>query len=340
MNKEELIKTAQDLVTDSRGILAADESASTIKKRFDKIGVESTPENHRRYRELLFETPKIEDYIGGVIMFDETIRQTGSDGKAFPSLLSERGIMPGIKLDKGKVPMPNFPGEEITEGLDGLSERIAEYKAMGARFAKWRTVYTISDQTPTSTCMKSNAEVQARYAASCQEQGIVPIVEPEVLMEGGHTIERCAEVTTEVLTKVFEKLADHKVILEATIIKANMVVPGKDNSQKADIKKIAEMTVSTMKKAISVAIPSIVFLSGGLSPEDSTAYLDAINELGPHPWELNFSFGRALQEPVLEAWQGKDENIPIAQKEFLKRAKLNSLALRGEYKKEMESIKS
>jgi fructose-bisphosphate aldolase class I len=337
MDKTYLIKTANDLVTNTKGILAADESSGTIKKRFDKIGVESTPENHRRYRQLLFTTPEIEKYIGGVIMFDETIRQNTDDGKPLPELLKERGIMPGIKVDEGKVDFPNFPGEMFIRGLDGLGERFKEYRKMGARFSKWRAVIPVGDGSVARPALNANMKNLAIYASFAQNADIVPIVEPEVLINGSHDTDQCEKVTRNTLEVLFNELYDHEVILEALILKVNMIVPGKDNSEKLTPKEIAEHTVRVMKESVSVAVPSVVYLSGGLSPVQSTEYLDAINELGPHPWELNFSFGRALQEPVLEMWQGKDENIEVAQKEFLKRARLNSLALRGEYKREMEN---
>lgn len=347
MNKDYLIKTAQALVTEQRGILASDESTGTIKKRFDAINLESTPENHRRYRELLYTTTGIEEYIGGVIMFDETIRQSDSNGKPFVELLRDKGIFTGIKLDLGKSELANFPGEDVTNGLDGLRERIAEYKALGARFAKWRAVYKISDSTPSGTLISSNSEVLARYATLCQEQEIVPIVEPEVLMDGNHSIEKCEEVTTVVLQNMFAKLTQHKAVLEGVILKANMVLPGKDSSEQKDAKTVALYTVRTMRKAVPVSVPSIVFLSGGQTPQEATEHLDAINEYvstppqaghaGGQAWELNFSYGRALQQPVLDAWRGSDDKKEQAQAVFHFRAKLNSLALRGEYKPEMEN---
>ncbi|MBN1168587.1 fructose-bisphosphate aldolase class I [Candidatus Woesebacteria bacterium] len=337
MDKKYLVKTAQDLVTDTKGILAADESTGTIKKRFDNIGVESTPENHRRYRQLLFTTPEIEKYIGGVIMFDETIRQYSDDGKHFPELLEERGIMTGIKVDKGKVDFPNFPKEKLTKGLDGLEEKLEEYRELGARFSKWRAVIPVGGGSVARPALTANMKNLAIYAAFAQNAEIVPIVEPEVLIDGDHSVEKCEKVTRNTLEVLFTELYDYKVILEGLILKVNMIVPGRDNPNKLSPKEIAEHTVRVMKDSVSVAVPSVVYLSGGLSPVQSTEYLDAINKLGPHPWELNFSFGRALQEPVLEAWQGKDENIEIAQREFIKRAKLNSLALKGEYRSEMEN---
>lgn len=337
MNREKLIKTAQDLVTDQKGILAADQSAPSAEKLLDIANVESSAENRRVYRQMLFTAPGIEKYIGGVILHDETIRQKSDDGVAFAQLLSKRGITPGIKVDMGKSEMANFPGDFVTEGLDGLRERLKEYKKMGAKFAKWRATYSISDSNPSGTLITSNAENLARYAALCQEQGIVPIVEPEVLMDGKHDITRSETMTTKVLEMLFERLFDHRVVLEGVILKSNMIHPGKDSGKRENNKAIAEFTERVMKRVVSVAVPSVVFLSGGMTPAESTQHLEAINELGPHPWKLNFSFGRALQQTVLKAWGGKDENIRAAQKELLKRAKLNSLALRGEYKKEMEN---
>jgi fructose-bisphosphate aldolase, class I len=338
MNRDYLIKSAGEIVTESRGILAADESDDTIKKRFDKIGVESNPQNHRKYRQLLFTTPEIEKYIGGAILFDEAMRQMSDEGEPFPKLLQGRGIIPGIKVDKGKVDFPNFPGEKLTQGLDGLRDRFSEYKKLGARFAKWRSVIAIGENLPNRPVISANMKNMAIYAAFCQEAGIVPIVEPEVLMKGGHGIKKCEEVTRKTLELLFNELFDHKVVLEAIILKVNLIVPGKDSGKKLSPTEIGEYTVRVMKEAVSVAVPSVVFLSGGLSPIKSTQYLDAVNKLGPHPWELNFSFGRALQEPVLAAWRGKDENVEAAQREFLKRAKLNSLALKGEYDTSMEDV--
>lgn len=337
MDKSSLIRTAQDLVSNTRGILAADESFGTIKKRFDKIGVESTPENHRRYRQLLFTTPEIEKYIGGVIMFDETIHQASDNGKPFPKLLEERGIMPGIKVDEGKVDFPNFPWEKYTKGLDGLDKRFIEYGKKGARFSKWRAVIPVRDGSAVRQALNANMKNLAIYASFAQNADIVPIVEPEVLIDGGHDIAQCEKVTRKTLEILFNELFDYKVVLEALILKVNMIVSGKDNPNKNTPEEIAEHTVRVLKESVPIAVPSVVFLSGGLSPTQSTEYLSAINKLGPHPWELNFSFGRALQEPVLEAWKGKDENVEVAQRAFLKRARLNSLALRGEYRKEMEN---
>jgi fructose-bisphosphate aldolase class I len=335
--KEELKNIANQLVATGKGILAADESTGTIKKRLDSIGVESNPENNRRYRQVLFTTPKIEKYISGVILFDETIRQSADDGRPFPKLLLDRGVYPGIKVDKGKIDMPNFPGEKITEGLDGLKERLDEYKKMGARFAKWRGVINIGEGTPTRVCIESNAEGLARYAALCQEQGIVPIVEPEVLMDGNHTLQRCEEATYTTLKSVFAKLMDHKVYLEGMLLKPNMILPGKESNEEVAAEKIAERTVACFRDVIPPQMPGVVFLSGGQTPKEATRNLNAMNKRPNLDWQLSFSFGRALQQPVLKAWEGKDENINSAQKAFIKRAKLNSLAREGKYKEDMEN---
>lgn len=336
MDRNYLVKTADELVTSTEGILAADQSPISAGKLLAIAGVENSEDSRRKYRQILLTTPEYEQYINAVILHDETIRQVSDDGLGFPKLLEEKGVIAGIKVDAGVVDFPNFPGEKLTQGLDGLSKHLEEYKDLGARFAKWRAVIAIDENTPNRPVISANMKNTAIYAAFCQEAGIVPIVEPEVLMSGGHDIKRCEDVTRMTLEMLFSELFDHKVILEATILKVNLIVSGKDNPNKLSSEKIAEHTVRVMKEAVSVAIPSIVFLSGGLTPEESTKYLDAVNKLGPHPWEFNFSFGRALQEPVLAAWQGKDENIGAAQREFLKRARLNSLALRGEYNASME----
>jgi len=336
VNTEELKNTAQALVAPGKGILAADESGGTIKKRFDTIGVESTEENRRFYRELLFTTPGVEQFISGVILFDETIRQKGPEDKPFPQILSEKGIIPGIKVDKGAKEMVGFPEEKITEGLDGLRERFEEYKNLGAKFSKWRAVITIGEGIPTKTCIDSNAEALARFAALSQEAGIVPIVEPEVLMDGGHDIKRSEEVTYQTLKSVFTTLSKHKIYLEGMLLKPNWVHPGKESGQQANDKEIAEASLRVLREAVPPEVPGIVFLSGGDSPGESTGHLDAMNEIGGVPWQLSFSFGRALQEPVLKLWAGKAENKDAAQGAFYERAKLNSLARSGGYKAEME----
>jgi fructose-bisphosphate aldolase class I len=334
MGAHELHETAKAIVADHKGILAADESTGTIKKRFDAIGVESTEETRRGYRDLLFTTPGAEEDISGVILFDETIRQSSADGTPFPKLLDSKGVIPGIKVDQGAKPLALTEGETITEGLDGLRERLAEYRELGARFAKWRATYSISDTLPSEYCMWTNAHALARYAALCQEAGIVPIVEPEVLMDGEHTIERSFHVTSRVLFAVFTELADQKVQLEGTLLKPNMVLSGYDASERAGAEEVAEETIRCFKRHVPAAVPGIVFLSGGQSDEDATAHLNAMNRLGPHPWQLSFSYGRALQAPALKAWAG--ENVEAGQRAYYPRAKMNSAARSGLYAPEME----
>ncbi|MBI2086240.1 fructose-bisphosphate aldolase class I [Candidatus Daviesbacteria bacterium] len=316
--------TAQAMVAPEKGILAADESSKTIQKRFDKIGLTSTPETNLSYRQMLFTTPGMEDYISGVILYDETIRQSISD-KSVPEYLVSKGILPGIKVDKGTWKMANFLEEKITEGLDELRDRLIEYKELGAKFAKWRVVITIGDGIPTDTCIESNAETLARYAALCQEQDIVPIVEPEVLMDGGHSIEKCKEVTAKTLKVVFGSLKAHKVILEGMILKPNMVISGKDNPTQVNSKEIAQATVETFLESVPKEVPGIVFLSGGQTPDEATENLAEINKIGG-PWQLSYSYGRALQDEALKTWAGKEENIQAAQKAFLDRSKKVSAA--------------
>ena len=336
--QQELQNTIEQMVQSGKGILAADESSPTIAKRFAPIGVESTAENHRAYRALLFSAPGIEDYISGVIEFEETLAQTADDGTPLPEVLARRGIVPGIKVDKGKGPLALSPGDLITYGLDGLAERLQQYKQQGARFAKWREVYTIGEHNPSPLGVSANAEMLARYAAVCQTQGIVPIVEPEVLMDGDHTLARCAEVTEAVQKEIFHALHRHHVSLEHILLKPNMVVSGKDCDEQANTEAVAAATVRVLRRCVPAAVPSINFLSGGLSPEQATANLNAINAGFPlEPWLLSFSYGRALQQPVLQAWQGKAENVPAAQQALLKRARLNGAAQRGEYQPDMES---
>lgn len=337
MNKQVLEEIAQKLVAPKKGILAADESTGSIKKRFDTIGVESTPETHRIYRQLLFTTPGIEEFISGVIMFDETLRQKTDDDKSFFTLLTEKGIIPGIKVDKGTIDMENFPGEKITEGMDGLRERLTEYKTLGAKFTKWRAVITIGDGLPTDTCIEANAELLARYAALAQESDLVPIVEPEVLMDGMHDFERSEHVTYQVLKVVFNKLSEHGIYFPGMLLKPNWVHPGKESGQTVTDEEIAKATIRVLKETVPADVPGVVFLSGGDAPGESTSHLDVMNEIDTTPWQLSFSFGRALQEPVLKDWQGKSENVKLAQDEFYRRAKLNSLARTGEYRKEMEA---
>jgi fructose-bisphosphate aldolase, class I len=332
----DLAATAKALVAEGKGILAADESDSTIKKRFDSIGLESTEEHRRAYRDMLFTTEGIEEYISGVILFDETLRQKALDGTPFPKLLEQRGIIPGIKVDLGAKPLPKAPGETVTEGLDGLRERLAEYRELGARFAKWRATYSISDDLPSEYCTWTNAHALARYAALCQEAGLVPIVEPEVLQDGTHTIERSFHVTSRVLYAVFTELFDQRVDLEGILLKPNMVLSGYEASQRAGVDEVAEYSVKCFRRHVPAAVPGIVFLSGGQSDEDATAHLNAMNALGPHPWELSFSYGRALQAPALKAWDGKPENVDAGQRAFYHRAKMNSAARTGMYAPEME----
>jgi fructose-bisphosphate aldolase, class I len=333
----ELQSTAQALVAEGKGILAADESDGTIKKRFDSIDVESTEDNRRAYRELLFTTEGVEEYISGVILFDETIRQGAADGTPFPKLLESRGIIPGIKVDKGAKPLANAEGETVTEGLDGLRERLNEYRKLGAKFTKWRATYSIGDGIPSEYCIWVNAHALARYAALSQEAGLVPIVEPEVLMDGGHTIERSFEVTSRVQHAVFIELRDQRVEPEGMLLKPNMVLPGYDSGNEASHDEVAEWTLKCLRRHVPSAVPGIVFLSGGQSDEDATANLNAMNATGPRPWQLSFSYGRALQAPALKAWQGREENVEAAQQAFYRRAKFNGAARSGAYAPEMEA---
>jgi len=336
MNTDQrLQQTISDMVDDRRGILAADESAPTIKKRFAAINLESTEENRRVYRSLLLETPGLGDYISGVILFEETLGQKNAAGMTIPEVAWSQKIVPGIKVDKGTEALAGAPNDLITKGLDGLAERLVGYVEQGARFAKWREVYPITATNPTPLGVHANAERLAHYAIVCQELGVVPIVEPEVLMDGDHEIARCSEVTEQVLHTVFEALSFYGVALEYMILKPNMVLPGKD-CRTAPPEEIAEATLAVFRRTIPVAVPSINFLSGGQTPEEATANLNAINQLGG-PWQLSISYGRALQQPVLQAWQGKAENIEAAQAALLKRARLNSLARHGQYTAAMET---
>jgi fructose-bisphosphate aldolase class I len=335
---DELQATIEQMVQPGKGILAADESQPTIAKRFAAIKIESSEENRRAYRSLLFSAPGIEDYISGVIQFEETLAQTGDDGTLLPEVLARRGIVPGIKVDKGKGPLALSSGDLITYGLDGLGERLQQYKSQGARFAKWREVYQISEHNPTHLGISANAEMLARYAAVCQEQGVVPIVEPEVLIDGEHSLARCAEVTEAVHKEIFHALHRHHVVLEHMILKPNMVLPGKAHPARSSAEEIAAATLRVFRRTVPAAVPSINFLSGGLSPEQATANLNAMNAGFPDaPWLLSFSYGRALQQPVLQAWQGKPGNVSAAQQALLKRARLNGAAQRGEYQEKMEN---
>jgi fructose-bisphosphate aldolase, class I len=333
----DLESIARALVAEGKGILAADESEGTIKKRFDSIDVESTEENRRAYRELLFTTEGVEEFISGVIMFDETTRQSTSDGTSFPQLLESRGIIPGIKVDKGAKPLAGAEGETVTEGLDGLRERLAEYYELGARFTKWRAVISIGEGRPSDYCVWVNAHALARFAALSQEAGLVPIVEPEVLMDGTHTIEESYHVTDRTLQALYTELFDQRVRREGSLLKTNMVVSGYDAPEQADVDTVAEMTIRCLKNTVPAAVPGVVFLSGGMSDEDATARLNAMNQRGPHPWELSFSYGRALQAPALKAWVGDANNVEAAQRAFYRRAKFNSAARSGSYAPEWET---
>src|SRR5437763_6155361 len=332
----ELHETAKALVAEGKGILAADESDGTIKKRFDSIGVESTEDNRRAYRELLFTTEGAEEYISGVILFDETIRQSSADGTPFPKVLESRGIIPGIKVDKGAKPLALAEDETVTEGLDGLRERLEEYYELGARFTKWRATYSIGGGRPSEYCVWTNAHALARYAALSQEAGLVPVVEPEVLMDGGHTIEESSKASGRVLQAVYTELHDQRLDLYGTLLKPNMVLSGYDASDRAGVDEVAEATLDVLSRHVPAAVPGIVFLSGGQTDEDATAHLNAMNARGPHPWELSFSYGRALQAPELKAWAGKPENVEAAQRAYYHRAKMNSAARTGVYAPEME----
>lgn len=336
MDKSLLAKTAAAIVAKGRGILAADESAGTCEKRFKSVGVECTEENRRAYRGLLFASPGIEQFVSGVILFDETLRQKTSDGVPFAEFLAQKGIVPGIKVDKGAKDLALCAGEKVTEGLDGLRERLAEYFKLGARFAKWRAVITIGDGLPTHTCLYANAHALARYAALCQEASIVPVIEPEVLLDGGHTIERCEEVSEATLRATYAALAAHNVSFEHTILKASMVVSGKENARQAGVGEVAERTVRVLKRTVPAAQPGVVFLSGGQSDVDATAHLNAMAAMKGLPWPLTFSYSRALQNPALKAWRGSRDNVAAAQRAFHHRAHMNGLACQGKWKPELE----
>ncbi|MHB1214582.1 MAG: class I fructose-bisphosphate aldolase [Thiobacillus sp.] len=337
MNIDELKSVANAIVATHKGVLAADESNPTIKKRFAPIEVESTEENRRRYRELLFTTDGIERHVGGVILFDETLRQSTRDGVPFPQLLSSRGIIPGIKVDQGAKALALHPGEKVTEGLTGLRDRLAEYRQLGAQFAKWRAVIEIDERDiPSAFGIEANAHALARYAALCQEAGLVPIVEPEVLMDGAHGIERCEAVTARVLQAVFAALHAHRVLFEGMLLKPNMVIAGKQCARQAGVQEVAEATLRCLRRYVPAAVPGIVFLSGGQSAEDATDHLNAMNAMGPQPWEVSFSYGRALQAPVLAAWRGQEDNVAAAQNALLNRCHLNGLARAGKYSRTLD----
>ena len=330
-------RTIAALMAPGRGILAADESMATIASRFEAFAIEPTEENQRRYRQLLFTAPGVADHISGVILFDGTLRQETDDGRRFVVVLAESGIVPGIKVDRGAVPLAAAPDERITEGLDGLRERLDEYRSLGARFAKWRAVIAIGDGQPSDYCLDTNAHALARYAALCQEAGLVPIVEPEVLMDGAHSIERTFEVTAAALERVFSALRAQRVILECILLKPNMVLAGAGSPGQASAHEVAEATVRCLRRAVPAAVPGIVFLSGGQDARAATAHLNAINAMPiTHPWPLSFSFARALQEPALAAWRGEPRNVPAAQRAFLHRARCNGAAREGRYSAELE----
>lgn len=337
MNKDILEQTVKEIAATGKGILAADESTETIKKRFDAIKIESTEENRITYREMLFSTPNINEFISGVILFEETLYQSNSNKKPFPEMLSELNILPGIKVDKGFIPFTNFDGDKITEGLDSLGKRLAEYKKLGVKFAKWRAVLPISQSNPSCMAIKANAYCLARYASICQEFDIVPIVEPELLMDGEHTIERCEEASRKTFLEVFNSLHHHRVFLEGIILKPGMILPGSSCSKKASTTEIAEKTLKVLRETVPATVQTINFLSGGQTSEESTERLNAMNASKQlRPWNLSFSYGRALQDHALKAWSGKKENFTLGQQAFYKRAKLNSLAATAKYSKEME----
>lgn len=336
MDKQLLSRTAAAMVAKGKGLLAADESSGTCEKRFKSVGVDCTEENRRAYRGLLFSTPGIEQFISGVILYDETIRQKAPDGTPFPEVLAKKGIIPGIKVDKGTVDLPLSQGEKVTEGLDGLGKRLAEYFEMGARFAKWRAVITIGEGIPTHTCLYANAHALARYAAACQAASIVPIIEPEVLLDGDHSIERCEEVTEATLRACYAALAAYNVEPEYTILKASMVVSGKENERQAGVDEVAERTVRVLKRTVPAAQPGVVFLSGGQSDEAATAHLNAMAAMRGLPWPLTFSYSRALQNPALKTWRGQAGNVSAAQKSFYHRAHMNGLACQGKWRPDLE----
>ena len=334
MSIDQLAAIAQAMVAPGKGIIAIDESTATIRKRFDSVGIDCTEENRRAYREMLLTTPNLGQHISGAILYDETLRQKTKSGVPFTKVMMDNGILPGIKVDMGAKPLAGFPGELVTEGLDGLRERLKEYAQLGAKFAKWRAVITIGEDAPSGTCIEANCHALARYAALCQEAGIVPMVEPEVLMDGEHDIDTCYEITEVTLRSLFGALYEHNVMLEGTILKASMVVSGKDAPEQASVEEVAEMTLRCLKSSVPATLPGIVFLSGGQSDEDATAHLDAMNRLGPKPWPLSFSYGRAMQSAALKLWS-KDlaGNVGVAQETVFARARDNGLAALGQWKK-------
>jgi fructose-bisphosphate aldolase class I len=334
---DELASTARAMVAPGKGILAADESTGTIEKRFTSIGVESTEDNRRAYREMLFTAKGLGDHISGVILFDETIRQSTADGTSFVDVLRTAGMIPGIKVDTGAKPLAGFPGESVTEGLDGLRGRLEEYRGLGARFAKWRAVIALGPGLPTAGCIQANAHALARYAALCQEAGLVPMVEPEVLMDGDHSIDVHEAATEWTLNAVFDELYAQRVDLEGTILKTNMVLSGKEAAQQAGVQEVAKRTLHCLRATVPPAVPGIAFLSGGQADVPATAHLDAMNRTGPHPWELSFSYGRALQAPALKAWAGHSANAEQGQRALLHRARCNGAARSGTYSQDMEN---
>ena len=336
MSKQQLVETASAMVTRGKGILAADESEKTLQSRFDGIGLEATQDLRRAYRDLLFTTPGLEDFISGVILYDETLRTRSLDDVQFPELIAQQGIIPGAKVDTGLTDLAGFPGEQITEGLDGLRERVETYRDLGARFAKWRAVFAIGKGAPTRTCIQANAQVLARYAAICQEAGVVPIVEPEILMNGTHSIEECEEATETTLSTVFYELLAHRILLEGIVVKPSMVLSGTECPVQAGVEEVAEATIRCFRRTIPASVPGIAFLSGGQSPELSTAHLNAMNVMGPQPWEISFSYGRALQDPARAVWKGEEANRKLAQEVFYHRTKCNGAARFGKYSPEME----
>ncbi|MFA5072433.1 MAG: class I fructose-bisphosphate aldolase [Nitrospirota bacterium] len=331
MQTDDLAFVARSLVAKGKGLLAADESLPTIEKRFAALGIPSNEETRRAYRDMLLSTPGIEEFISGVILFDETLHQKAGNGISFVQTLVKKGIIPGIKVDMGTVPLPGFPGEKITTGLDGLEKRLNEYRTLGARFTKWRAVLTIGPDIPTYAAMTANATLLAIYAAHAQEAGLVPIVEPEVLMDGDHGIERCEQVTREMLDILFGALGTYRIFLEGMLLKPNMVLAGKQSTQKAEVKEAAEATIRTLRRTVPSAVPGIVFLSGGQSPESATEHLNAMNKMGPHPWEISFSFARALQDYAMKEWAGSASNRAAAQRAFYIRARYTSEARNGFY---------
>ena len=336
MDTKLMTETARAMVAPGKGLLAADESAGTCKKRFDSVNVECNEENRRAYREMLFTTPGLSEYVSGVILFDETLRQKTKDGVNFAEYLKKNGIIPGIKVDAGAHDMALHPGEKVTEGLDKLAERMQEYFKLGARFAKWRAVITIGENIPSAACIKANAHALTRYAAICQEASIVPVVEPEVLLDGNHTVERSESVHEDTLAALFHELERYGVSLEHVILKASMVVSGKENARQAPVQEVAERTLRVLKRTVPAALPGVVFLSGGQTDENATAHLDAMNRIGGAPWPLTFSYSRALQAVALKTWRGAAANVGAAQKAFHHRARMNSLAAKGQWSKSLE----